>query len=57
MKPIQQYPNTEQQYTLFTDASHYGYSRVLTQAVDDPEDLRPIAHTLGSFFDTQQNGL
>ena len=32
-EPILQYPNTEKPYTLFTDASDYAYSRVLTQAV------------------------
>ena len=53
-KPILQYPNREKSYTLFTDISHYAYSGVLTQAVDSPEDLRPTAHTSGSFSDMQQ---
>ena len=39
---------------LFTDASHYAYSGVLTQAVDSPKDLRPIAYTSDSFSNTQQ---
>ena len=53
-EPILQYPNTEKTYTLFTDASHYTHSGVLTQAVESPEDLRPIAYTSGSFLETQQ---
>ena len=44
----------EKPYTLFTDASNYAYSGVLTQAVESPEDLRPIAFTLGSFLEMQQ---
>ena len=34
--PIPQYPNMEKPYTLFTDASHNAYSRVLTQTVESP---------------------
>ena len=41
-------------YILFTDASHYVDSGVLTQAVESPEDLRPIAFTSGSFSERQQ---
>ena len=44
----------ENLHTLFTDASHYAYSGVLTQAVESPEDLRPIAYTSGSLSDMQQ---
>ena len=44
----------EKPYTLFTDASHYAYSGVLTQAVESPYDLRSIAYTSGSFFNVQQ---
>ena len=40
--------------TLFADASHYTYFRVLTQAVESPEDLRPVAFTLGTFLEMQQ---
>ena len=50
---ILQYPNMQKPYTLFTDVNHYAYSGVLTQAVESPEDLRPIAYTSGSFSDTQ----
>ena len=38
---------------MFTDASNYAYSGILTQAVDGPDDLRPISYTSGSFSDTQ----
>ena len=41
-EPILQYLNTDMSYTVFTDASHYVCSRVLTQAVDSPEDMGPI---------------
>ena len=44
----------EKEYTLFTDTSHYAYSGLLTQAVESPEDLRPIAYTSGSFSEMQQ---
>ena len=44
----------EKSYTLFTDASHYVYSGVLTQAVENSDDLCPIAYTSGSFPDMQQ---
>ena len=54
VKPFLQYPNIEKPYTLFSDSSHYAYSGVLTQAVDGPDDLRPIAYTSASFSDTQQ---
>ena len=46
---ILQYPSMEKSYMLFTDATHYSYSGVPTQAVESPEDLRPVAFTLGSF--------
>ena len=39
---------------MFTDASNYAYSVILTQAVDGPDDLRPIAYTSGSVSDMQQ---
>ena len=54
VKPIIQYPNTEKVYTLFTETSHYAYSGVLTEAVDGPDDLRPITYTSDSFSDKQQ---
>ena len=54
MKPILQYPNAQKPYTLFTNTGHYAYPGVLIQAVDGPDDLRPIAYTLGLFSDMQQ---
>ena len=50
---ILQCPHMEKLYTLFTDTSHYTYSGILTQAVESPEDLRPIAYATGTFSDTQ----
>ena len=47
-------PKMEKPYTLFTDASNYAYSEVLTQAVDSPEDLRSIAYTSGSLSNMQK---
>ena len=48
-EPILQNPFMEKPYILFTGASHYAYSGVLTQVVEIPEDLRPIAFTLSVF--------
>ena len=53
-KCILQYPNISKPYTLLTDTSNYAFSGILTQAVDGPDDLRPIAYTSASFFHTQQ---
>ena len=44
----------EKPYILFTDASHYAYYGVLTQAFKSTEDLWPIVHTSCSFSDMQQ---
>ena len=38
---------------LFTDASHYAYSSILTQAADSPKDLRLVAFTSGTFSEMQ----
>ena len=48
--------STQKPYMLLTDASHYAYSGVLTQAVESPEDLRPVTFTFtsGSFSEKQQ---
>ena len=54
VKPILQYPNTEKPYTIFSDASHYAYSEVLTHAAYGCDDLSPIAYTSGLFSDMQQ---
>ena len=53
-KPILQYTNVSKPYTFFTDTRSYAYSGILAKAVDGPDDLRPITHTLGFFSDTQQ---
>ena len=53
-RPILQYPSTQKPYIPFTDANNYAHSGILTQAVNDPDDLRPITYTLGSFSDMQQ---
>ena len=50
---ILHYPFVHKPYTLFTGASNYAYSGILTQAVDDSDDLRPIAYTSGSFSKMQ----
>ena len=39
-------PNTQKPYPLFTDTSYNASSVVLTQAVDGPDYLRPIADGL-----------
>ena len=57
MKSILRYPNTQKLYTLFTNASHYAYSRVLTKRVDGPDDLRAVAYTSGSYSDAQKRWL
>ena len=52
-KPILNTP-TQTGHTLFTDESNYAFSSIHTQAVSDPDDLRPIAYTSGSFSNMQQ---
>ena len=49
-----QYPSTTKPYMLYTDASHFTYSGVLTQAFESPEDLRPVAFASGLFSEMQQ---
>ena len=53
-EPIFQYPNTEKPYILVTDASHYAYCGLLTEAVESPGDLKPKVFMSGSFLETQQ---
>ena len=53
MKPNLPYPKA-QKHNLFTDASHSTYSGALTQAVDGPDDFRPIAYISDSFSNMQQ---
>ena len=42
-KPILKYPNVHKPYTLSTDVTDYAYFSILTQAVDGPDILRPLA--------------
>ena len=51
---ILHYPSIYKPYTLFTDASNYAHSGILTQAVYGLDDLRPMAYTSGTFSDSQQ---
>ena len=44
----------EKPYTLLIDASYYAYSRVLTQAAESPDDLRPIVYISGLLSNRQQ---
>ena len=41
-------------YTLFTDTSHYTYCGVLSQLVECPDNLNPIAYKSGLFSSVQQ---
>ena len=61
-EPILKYPDTSKPYTLFTDASNYGWAGVLTQeykSVDskgnDCTTLHPVAYVSGPFRGSQMN--
>ena len=43
--PILQHPDPAKPYMLFCDASNYTFTGILTQAQNNPKDLRPITHT------------
>ena len=51
---ILQYSSMEKPYISFTDTRHYAYSRVLTQAVESPEDLKPVVFMSVSFSEMLQ---
>ena len=51
---ILQHPDPAKPDVLFCGASNYAFTGVLTQAQDQPEDLRSIAYTSGSFSPVQQ---
>ena len=51
--PILRYPDPAASYTLYTDASKYGYAGVLTQQQDDTD--HPVAYVSGLFRGTQLN--
>ena len=59
--PILKYPNTSKPYTIFTDASKYGWARVLTQehtsVVDGKETTtkHPVVYISGLFHGSQLN--
>ena len=59
--PILKYPNTSKPYTIFTDASKYGWVRVLTQehtSVVDGKEIttkHPIVYISGLFHGSQLN--
>ena len=59
--PILKYPDTEKPYTIFTDASKYGWAGVLTQehtSVIDCKEVtmnHPVAHVSGMFHGSQLN--
>ena len=52
-KSILPYPSMKKCTHCFL-THHYAYSGVITHAVESPEDLRPVAFTLGSFSEMQQ---
>ena len=49
--PMLRYPDPEADYVLYTDASKYAYTRVLTQTVDGTD--HPVAYTSGLFREFQ----
>ena len=51
--PILRYPDPEGRYVLYTDASKYTYTGVLTQTVDGTD--HPIAYVSGLFRGSQLN--
>ena len=53
-KPILKYPNITKPYIPFTYGNNNAFPSILTQTVDDTNDLRPIAYTSASFCDMQQ---
>ena len=59
--PILKYPNTSKPYTIFTDASKYGWAGVLTQehtSVVDGKEIstkHPVVYVSGLFHGSQLN--
>ena len=51
--PILNYPNSQANYTLYTDASKYAYAGVLTQHTDGMD--HPITYVSGLFCGSQLN--
>ena len=55
--PILRYPNPSKDYTLFTDASKFGYMGVLTQEYEDSgvKKYHPVCYISGLFRGSQLN--
>ena len=59
--PILKYPDTEKPYTIFTDASKYGWAGILTQehtSVINGKEVttnHPVAYVSGMFHGSQLN--
>ena len=59
--PILKYPDTSKPYTIFTDASKYGWARELTQehtSVVDGKEIatkHPVVYVSGLFHGSQLN--
>ena len=51
--PILRYPDPTVNYILYTDASKYAYTGVLTQSIDGTD--HPVAYTSGLFRGSQLN--
>ena len=51
--PILRYPDPEASYTLYTDASKYAYTGVLTQSIENTD--HPITYVSGLFRGSQLN--
>ena len=52
-KPLLQFLDLNKPYVLYTDASNNVYSGILSQPVDNNQDIRPVAYFPGTF--TAQN--
>ena len=55
--PILQYPDPSKDYTLFTNASKFGYAGVLTQGYEDNgiKKYHPVCYVSGLFRGSQLN--
>ena len=56
--PILWYPDTNHEYTLFTDASGFEWAGVLMQEFEDDKGKKkhhPICYVSGQFRESQQN--
>ena len=51
--PILRYPDPSADYILYTDASKYAYTGILTQSIDGTD--HPVAYTRGLFRGSQLN--